>query len=762
MTQKEFIQKVKNPCINATNIIGGYLPSVLIGQMCLQTGYGTGYNCELLMQWNNLLGMKTQLLNDTWKSEYWNGKSATKTTPEYYGYHTTITDSFRVYDNIQQCACDYLQFMRDAKYSKNGNYKYRDVLTIKDPTQLITQVSKRGYATDPAYITSVMSIVKKHNLTQYDSNGGTKPMTLKQALSKLGVNLINRISQNRSQVPAHNANSHQYFAVHYLGVNGQNPDLYGGGYGGHFYVSKDGKCYQAAEVTDKLWHVGASSGFSYIHSYARNNNTIGVECGTYTASGRNNDDETWYFTEATQVTAAKLAAAVLTVYNLPMDHLLRHGDITTKNCPSPLKRDQGKGSNWTWNKFKSEVSKYMAQLGNESAPTVTILKLGSNGKQVKKLQESLLLLGFADCAYYNKNRNFVDSDFGQNTLKSLKYFQQAKGLQVDGIYGPKTAETLDKAVKEAKASKFNVTVDEFLNNAKTIAKENKENDFKYGNACCLPSVYPFEKITSCDRFVDQVLYKSGLKTVGNRGFTDLQDYLINLKAQKIYQKSQLQKGDIIYTIGHVFILGNKISNTTYQRYDAGSVERIQLTGPYASYKSQPFVEEINSFTYAYRLPFKTKEEKKEETSTTFLKLGDNGKLVKQMQKKLIKLGYYVGAAGADGDFGQNTLAALKYFQSNHGLDADGYCGSLTKQKLENIYNQIKNYDSPMNHDNLIKEKILITTDNLNLRKGSSVAHEIILQIPKGAKVKWHGYYTGSWYYVVYNGNIGYASSHYLK
>ena len=92
---------------------------------------------------------------------------------------------------------------------------------------------------------------------------------------------------------------------------------------------------------------------------------------------------------------------------------------------------------------------------------------------------------------------------------------------MDGIYGPKTAETLNKAIKEAKASKFDVTVDEFLNNAKIIAKENKEKGFKYGNACCLPSVYPFEKITSCDRFVDQVLYKSGLKTVGNRGFTDL-------------------------------------------------------------------------------------------------------------------------------------------------------------------------------------------------------------------------------------------------
>lgn len=184
-------------------------------------------------------------------------------------------------------------------------------------------------------------------------------MSLSDRLAKLGVELHDIIAENEYQVPAHNANSHEYFAVHYLGVNGENPYLYGGGYGGTFYVSKSGEVYQAAKVTDKLWHVGASSGFSYIHPDARNNNTIGVECATYTASGRNDDDETWYFTEATQVAAAKLAACVAMEYNIPLDHILRHGDITTKNCPSPLKRDAGKGTNWTWEKFKSEVARYM-------------------------------------------------------------------------------------------------------------------------------------------------------------------------------------------------------------------------------------------------------------------------------------------------------------------------------------------------------------------------------------------------------------------
>lgn len=197
-------------------------------------------------------------------------------------------------------------------------------------------------------------------------------MSLSDRLAKLGVELHDIIAENEYQVPAHNANSHEYFAVHYLGVNGENPYLYGGGYGGTFYVSKSGEVYQAAKVTDKLWHVGASSGFSYIHPDARNNNTIGVECATYTASGRNDDDETWYFTEATQVAAAKLAACVAMEYNIPLDHILRHGDITTKNCPSPLKRDAGKGTNWTWEKFKSEVARYMGGGTDESFKGVYI------------------------------------------------------------------------------------------------------------------------------------------------------------------------------------------------------------------------------------------------------------------------------------------------------------------------------------------------------------------------------------------------------
>lgn len=174
-------------------------------------------------------------------------------------------------------------------------------------------------------------------------------------------NIISVISQNEYQVPAHNANTHQFLAIHYLGVNGENPNLFNGGYGGHFYVSKDGQCYQAALVTDLLWHVGASSGFTYKHSYARNGNTIGIECATYSSNGE------WFFTEATQRACAQLAAWIMDTYNIPMSNLLRHGDITTKHCPSPYIDNPGQGGNWTWNQFKQAVAVYRGQTSSNTS-----------------------------------------------------------------------------------------------------------------------------------------------------------------------------------------------------------------------------------------------------------------------------------------------------------------------------------------------------------------------------------------------------------
>ena len=68
-----------------------------------------------------------------------------------------------------------------------------------------------------------------------------------------------------------------------------------------------------------------------------------------------------------------------------------------------------------------------------------------------------------------------------------------------------------------------------------------------------------------------------------------------------------------------------------------------------------------------------------------LKQGSTGEAVKTMQTMLIACGYSCGNTGADGDFGNNTLAGLKAFQTAAGLTVDGIYGEKTKAALEKAY-----------------------------------------------------------------------------
>lgn len=65
---------------------------------------------------------------------------------------------------------------------------------------------------------------------------------------------------------------------------------------------------------------------------------------------------------------------------------------------------------------------------------VTLLKLGSRGPEVEKLQKALIGQGFLS--------GKADGIFGPVTQAAVKAFQKAKGLVVDGIAGPKTLAVL--------------------------------------------------------------------------------------------------------------------------------------------------------------------------------------------------------------------------------------------------------------------------------------------------------------------------------
>lgn len=64
-----------------------------------------------------------------------------------------------------------------------------------------------------------------------------------------------------------------------------------------------------------------------------------------------------------------------------------------------------------------------------------------------------------------------------------------------------------------------------------------------------------------------------------------------------------------------------------------------------------------------------------------LSKGDEGEEVRALQILLMGRGYDVGKAGADGEFGADTEAAVKAFQHDHSLAEDGIAGKDTLTAL---------------------------------------------------------------------------------
>ena len=432
-SEKDYIEQIV-PFAQEAQRKFKYLASVLIAQACQENGYGLDNDCLVLMEANNILGMKRELLNNTWTSEYWDGSYIIKPTPEWYnGKLTYINDAFRKYQNIRDCIMDYCQFMRDARRD-NGSYKYRDVLGITDPAELIKQVRERGYCTDPTYDYSIVKIIAKHNLTQYDLKED-KPMH----------EIIDITAENHA--PRTRTLPIKYIVMHYLGVpNADNPYLYNGGYGGHYNVTRAGKIYKAVDPKKGVvWHCGGGlqgSGGHTFYGKCTNYNSIGIECGVCAdtdAKDLSGDSYLWYFTEETQEAAAWLVALLMKEYDIDIDHVIRHYDVTGKCCPNPYVLNNKRKTSWTWEQFKAKVKSYLegAESVREDVYMVEfkVIGKGDNNEDVGTAQKLLNADGYTDP---NGNPLKVDKDFGDNTAYAVGEFQKNNGLEADKVIGPKT------------------------------------------------------------------------------------------------------------------------------------------------------------------------------------------------------------------------------------------------------------------------------------------------------------------------------------
>lgn len=258
------------------------------------------------------------------------------------------------------------------------------------------------------------------------------------------------------------------------------------------------------------------------------------------------------------------------------------------------------------------------------APPEKSLKSGDSGSDVKTLQKRLKELG-----YY---KSTVDGKMGKSTVKALKAFQDANGLEADGVAGKATYALLfsDSAL------------------AKGVT----------------PTPMPTETVTPAPEQtpIVSVSWPTLRKNDSGTNVAQLQEALISLGY--LSGKADGNYGDQTVKAVKAFQKANGLTEDG----TAGEQTQKVLYGGNAK----------KAETKATAAP-QTATVTAAPASSGALKVGSTGNDVKSLQQKLIELGYLSGSA--DGVYGNKTAAAVKAYQKAQKLTADGVAGSKTLSSL---------------------------------------------------------------------------------
>lgn len=123
------------------------LPSVCIAQAALESGWN--------LNAKTLFGIK--------------GSGFKATTSEYYnGHYAQITASFKSYPTVASAVVGYFDLI-------TKNPRYAKAVNNRDYEATIKAIKDGGYATDPSYVSKIVSIINQYGLLKYDARTQAQP-----------------------------------------------------------------------------------------------------------------------------------------------------------------------------------------------------------------------------------------------------------------------------------------------------------------------------------------------------------------------------------------------------------------------------------------------------------------------------------------------------------------------------------------------------------------------------------------------------------
>ena len=245
------------------------------------------------------------------------------------------------------------------------------------------------------------------------------------------------------------------------------------------------------------------------------------------------------------------------------------------------------------------------------------LMFGSRGTAVLQLQQALNALGY--------DTNGADGKFGKGTEQAVKAYQQANGLTADGKAGVKTLAQLYSG------SSVSGSTSETASSEIYTAK----------NPNTLQSGDSGSKVTQL---------QNALKLLGF--YTGGVDGKFGSGTKKAVMQFQRVNGLTVDGLA-----GTQTQKLLYSQVDSGVSGGSSSSGSSSSGSSS---SGSSGFTRT-------------------LRKGYTGADVIAVQQKLKELGFYSGSM--DGVYGTGSIAAVKKFQQQNGLTADGLVGSRTYTAL---------------------------------------------------------------------------------
>lgn len=173
--QIEFINAIAPLAQKAYKELGKVYPSICIAMACVECGYGTAGS----VKHHSYIGQKVG--SGKTAKKYWDGKFFNSKTKEEYtvGIHTTIVDAFRAYDSMEQCVFNYYELLNSNVYAK--------VTADVDYETQMKQIKACGYMTSSTEVNSVLTIIRKFDLTKYDKNDKPKVSSRKEYEMKKSI-----------------------------------------------------------------------------------------------------------------------------------------------------------------------------------------------------------------------------------------------------------------------------------------------------------------------------------------------------------------------------------------------------------------------------------------------------------------------------------------------------------------------------------------------------------------------------------------------